>query len=799
MWRDLLLAVRWLKRNPSLTLAVVAILGLGIGASTAVFSVVDPVLLRPLPYQAADRLVQVTESTPTRVYDSVPASDFRYWRHRVGAFDQVVPFRKDMVAITNVPTPDQVWAVRTAGRLFSLIGANARLGRTLIDADDAGASAPVVMSDRLWRRLFHADPSIVGRAITISGETYTIAGVLAPDFEFYSSAIDLWLPLRMTPASDYAVSVIARMKNGVSLAQAQANLNIAARELRERDPQHDAGLKIRAAAWSEDPGPYYKRSLECLLAAVALLLLIACANTGSLLLSRTVQRQKEIAIRASIGAPFRRVMRQLLAESLALAGLAAAVGIGAAWAMLKLLTRQLTALPVNIPHISRVAINGRVLVFDCALCVVLACLCSIAPVLLASRTDFQAALRNAHSGGSRHSARIFSVLVASEAALAFLLLAGSGLLIRSVSGLRHADNGFRPDHVLTLRVPIGTLTAPRPTGQYDTRTRQAEFYARVLARLEHLPQISAVAVVNNPPLSHVNTSLSTQFRSADGAPMAITTRTISPQYFAAMGTPLLRGRLFSDGDTLDSPPVAIINEYMARHMFPDRDAVGRFLPSQKPGTRGAKIVGVVKDAWQLDYSAPITGELYLPFRQLIFGSFMSTFVVRTTADPVSLAPAIRREVWSIDPNEPVTKIETLRDVIDDAIWIPRFSAWIFSVMALMALALTAAGIYAVVAYTSALRARELGIRVAVGAAPGDVVADVLRRIMIPLLYGLVVSVAAALLVTKLIASLLYGVGPGDPLTYAISFLLLAGMGVLASVRPAWKAATADPLAALRTE
>jgi putative ABC transport system permease protein len=800
MWRDLLLALRWLKRNPSLTLAVMAILGLGIGASTAVFSIVDPVLLRPLPYQAAARLVGVTESTPQRMSDSIPAADFRYWRDRVSAFDQVVPFRKDMVAITNVDTPDQVWAVRTAGRLFALIGASARLGRTLIDADDDGASAPVVLSDRLWRRLFHGDPAVVGRAITISGETYTIAGILAPDFEFYSSAIDLWLPLRMTPASDYAVSVIARVKNGVSLAQTQADLNIAARELRERDPKNGAGLRIRAAAWSEDPGAYYKRSLECLLGAVGLLLLIACANTGSLLLSRTVHRQKEIAIRASIGAPLRRVVRQLLAESLALAALAAAVGIGAAYVTLKLLTRQLATLPVNIPHISRVAINGRVLVFDCVLCVLLACLCSIAPVLLASRTDFQAALRNAHSGGSRRSARIFSALVASEAALAFLLLAGSGLLIRSVSDLRHADNGFRPDHVLTLRVPIGTLTAPRPTGKYDSRSRQAEFYGRVLARLERLPQISAAAVVNNPPLSHVNTSLSTVFRSPEGTPMAVTTRTISPQYFAAMGTPLLHGRLFSNADTVDSAPVAIINEYMARHLFPDRDAVGQFLPSEQgPPKLGAKVVGVVKDAWQMDYTAPITGELYLPVRQLIFGTFMSTFVIRTTADPVSLAPAIRREVWSIDPNEPVTKVETLRDLIDDAIWIPRFSAWIFSVMALMALALTAAGIYAVVAYTSALRARELGIRVAVGAAPSDIVTDVLQRIMIPLVSGLLVSAGAALLVSKLMASLLYGINPDDPLTYAASFLLLAGMGALASVRPAWKAAKADPLVALRTE
>lgn len=782
--RDVLLAARWLRRNPLLTLSIVAILGLGIAASTAVFSVVDPVLLRPLPYQAADRLVAVTESTPKRLFDSTPAADFRYWSERSGAFDQIVPFRKDMVTITNVPTPDQVWAIRTAGRLFELIGARAELGRTLVDSDDN----VVVLSNRLWRGMFHADPAILGRAIAVSGETYTVAGVLPADFEFYSAAVDLWLPLRVTPASDFLVGVLARLKNGVSLERARADLEISAGELSARDPQNDAGLRINVNPWREDPSKQYDRSLECLLAAVGLLLLIACANASSLLLSRTVQRQKEIAIRASIGAPFRRVVGQLLAESLVLAALACVAGAGAAWLTLKVLVRQLAALPVNIPHISRVALNGRILLFDCAACVLVACMCTVAPVLFARRTDVQNVLRGGQSAGGRHSARIFSALIASQAALAFLLLTGSGLLIRTVENLQHADNGFLPDHVLTVRVPIGSLTAPRPTGDYDTKPRQMEFYSRVLARLERMPQISAAALVNNPPLSHVNTSTT--------MPVPNSTRTISPQYFAAMGTPLVRGRLFTDADTLDSRPVAIINEYLARELFPDRDAVGQFLPGEK---RAPEVVGVVKNAWQLDYNAPVIGEVYLPFRQFIFGTFMSTFVIRSTADPQSLAAAIRREVAAIDPNEPVTKIETLRDVIDDAIWIPRFSAWIFTAMALMAMALIATGIYAVVAYTSALRMRELGIRVAVGAAPGNIAADILRRIAVPLAAGAVIGVAAAMVLSRFVASLLYGVRPDDPTTYLACFALLMAMGAIAAIRPAWKAAIQDPLASLRTE
>ncbi len=796
MIRDLLLAVRWLRRNIFLTVAITGILGLGIGASTAVFSLVDPVLLRPLPYQAADRLVAVTESTPQRVFDSVPAADFRYWRERDPAFDQVVAFHKDMVTITNVPAPDQVWAIRTQGRLFELIGAHAKLGRTLIDADDDPGSPPAaVLSDRLWRGLFHADPAIIGRPVTISDETFTVAGVMAPDFEFYSSGIDVWLPLRMTAASDYLLSVLARLKAGVSMEQARAELATSARELSERDPRNDAGLRIHVAPWRENPGPQYTRSLECLLAAVGLLLLIACANASSLLLSRTVRRQKEIAIRSSIGAPFSRVVRQLLAESLVLAGLSAGLGIATAWVTLRFLVRQLAALPINIPHVSRVALDGRILAFDCVLCGFVAGLCTVAPVLFARRTDIQNVLRG-HGSGGRHSARIFSILVASQAGLAFLLLAGSVLLIRSVDSLRHADNGFRPDHVLTLRVPIGTLTAPRPGAKYDTKARQQEFYARVLARLERMPQIGAVAVVNNPPLSHVTTS--TQLRSFSGAPVQNVTRTISAQYFAVMGTPLLRGRLFGAGDTADSPKVAIINDFLARQLFPGRDAVGQFLPGEGAHA-GPEVVGVVKNAWQTSYSAPTYGEVYLPFRQFIFGTFMATFVVRTTADPVTIASAIRHEIAAIDPNQPVTKIETLGDIIDEAIWIPRFSAWIFSAMALMALALTAAGIYAVVAYTSALRARELGIRVAIGAAPRDVAADVLRRVMIPLAAGLAASAIAAVGLSRLLTSLLYGVSPEDPMTYLVCFALLAALGIAAAIRPAWKAATADPLTALRAE
>lgn len=790
MIHDLIWAWRWLRKNPLFTAAATAILGLGIGANTAVFSIVDAVLLRPLPYQSSDRLVRVDEMATKRMVSGVPANDYLRWRERTDLFARTVPYLKDTVTITG-GEPDQVVALRTAGGLFPMLGVRARLGRTLAESDsDAGSTQAVVISDRLWRRRFHADPAVVGRPITLSGEVFTIAGVMGREFEFPSSDVELWAPLHVTPAIKMYLQVVASMRPGVTLGQARGALEIVARQMEREDPVQHAGLKFDVSPWSETADRKYELTLVFVLVAVGFVLLIACADVGSLLLSRAVQRQKEIAIRASLGASLWRVVRQLLAESLVLAVLGSAAGMIVARYALRWLSNQLAALPIVLPHLQRVELNGRVLLFNTALCLVLAILCSLAPVLLAGRTDVQGVLRTGRTGGaSKGSTRLFALLIAAEAGFAFLLLVGSGLMVRSLIRLQQEDHGFHPDHVLTMRVPVGMRTQIGPPGKYDTRPRQIAYFREILERIERIPGLQA-AIVNNLPLSGVTSSLS--------LPVPNSTRTISPRYFAVMGIPLIAGRVFTDADQAGAPGVAIINEYLAHQLFPDRDPVGQALPSES-GKPGATIVGVVKNTSQLSIEQPAKSEIYVPIRQFIFAAFMSTVVVRTSGDPLALASALQKEVWAVDPDQPVVKVETMNDVVADSIWRPRFSAWIFSVLGGLAVLLTSAGVYSVVAYTTSLRAHEVGVRVALGAAPRQVVAVILRGAMIPLTAGLAISVVAALFLSRLLTSLLYGVSSSDALTYCSACLLVLGIGAVASARPAWQAATGDPLQALRNE
>ena len=797
MIRDLLGAMRFFGKNPLFTLAVTAILGLGIGANTAAFCIVDAVLLRPLPYKAAERLVRIEEANPKLVIKTIAAEDYRLWGNRSDIFETTAPFRKDVVTLTNLNEPEQVFAERTSAQVFSLLGVPARLGRSLIDSDDLpGAPNVAVLSDRLWRRLFHADPGVIGRAITASEEVYTIVGVMPVEFEYPAANIDMWIPLRLTSGFIGRLEVAARLRPGLSLAQVQSAMDIVARQLQQQNTKENAGLRMVISPWRETLDRQYQLSLLFILAAVGLVLLIACANVGSLLLSRAVRRQKEIAIRAALGADLCRILRQLLAESFVLAVAGSAAGILTARYAVEFLLAQLIALPIILPHMQRVALNSRVLLVNTGLCILVACLSSLAPVLLARKTDLQDVLRRGFSGGSKGSARLFSILIASEAAFAFLLLVSSGLLLRSLIRLEQADNGFRTEHVLTMRVPIGTLTRPRPTGKYQDMARQISFYRDVLDRFERTPGVKAAAVVNNLPLS--GSSTSTVYKDLDGSIFPVMTRTISPNYFAVMGTPLIRGRAFREADHADSPRVAIINEYLAHHLFPGRDPVGQFLPDEE-GSNEVAVVGVVKNSWQLSYNEPAKGEVFIPYRQYMFGTFLAAIVVRTSGEPLTLADSLRKQVWAVDASEPVTKVETLADVIADSIWRPRFSAWIFSVLGGLALLLTSVGIYGVVTYTTSLRVRDIGIRVALGASPRRVIMTVLRDAMLPLGAGLAISLTAALFLTRLLTSLLYETNGADPITYICASALLLGIGLVASIRPAWRAATADGVVHLTGE
>lgn len=797
MTRDLLWALRWLRKNPLFTIGVVLIFALGIGANTAVFTIVDAVLLRPLPYKSADRLIRIDETATKRLVSGVPAQDYLRWHDRSDLFARTVPYIQDFVTLTGSGEPDQVVGIRTSGTLFPLLGVPAQIGRTLALSDDEPGSPMVaVISDRLWHRRFQGDRSVIGRALTISDEPFTIAGVMPPEFEFPSPRIELWIPLRLPPNFNKWLQVAAGLAPGISLPQVRSALAVVARQMEQEDPKENAGLRIEVSPWSEAADRKYELTLVFVLAAVGLVLLIACADVAGLLLSRAVERQKEIAIRTSLGSGFWRVARQLLAESLMLALLGSVAGITVAHYLLRFLSNQLAALPIFLPHLQRVSLNARVLGFNTALCLLIAILCSLAPVLLARRTDIQSVLRGTGAGASR-SSRIFATLIACEAAFAFLLLVGSGLMLRSLIRLQQEDHGFRPDHVLTMRVPVGMPTQLGPPGKYDTRPRQMAYYREILDRVQRIPGIRAVAVVNNLPLSTVNAA--TPIQGPDGRSMAASTRTISPQYFSAMGIPLIAGRVFTDADQTGAPGVAIVNEYLARQLFPNRSPLGQPLPAPQSNGPAVTIVGVVKDTPQMRYDRPAEFELYRPIRQFIFAAFMSTIVARTSGDPLSVVEAMQKAVWSVDPNQPVVKIETMNDVISNSIWMPRFSAWIFSILGGMAALLTSVGVYGVVSYTASLRAHEVGIRVALGASPHNVATVILRGAMIPLAVGLAVSLLAALFSSRLLSSLLYEISSDDPITYLSSGVLILAIGALASALPAWKASIGDPIQALRAQ
>jgi putative ABC transport system permease protein len=793
MLADLGFAWRRLAKNPWFLLAVVGILTLGIGANTAVFSVADAALLRPPPYRAAERLVNIKQTTPQWEMSVIAADDYLFWANRSDLFQKIVPYRPDIVTLTNVGDPDQVFIVRTSAQMFSLLGVRPRLGRTLLDSDDSpqGENSAVI-SDRLWRRKFNADPKAIGRTIEMSGEAFTIVGVMPPEFEFPQPQEEMWVPLRLHPGAAGPLEVVARLRAGVTAAQAESAMQPVARELERRAPRDKRGLRISVSPWKDRFGARFAQSSALMLAAVGMVLLIACANVSSLLLSRAVERQRDLAVRAALGAGFWRIARELLAESLILAVLGSLTGFFLARILLRLFLRELTALPFALPHLQSVGLNHRALLFHAVVCVFLACICTLAPIAFASRTDVHGVLRGGMGGNGRRSSRLFSVLIASEAAFAFLLLAGSGLMVRSLIRLENADTGFHADHVLTMRVPIGTQMQSNPAGKYDTRARQIEFYHQILDRLSIVPGVRAAAVVNNLPLSEANTT--TVYRGLDGKPLGVMTRTVSEQYFAVMGIRLLQGHLFSDRE----PDGIVINRYLANLFFPDRNALGENLPGDRSGSKTV-VVGVVANSWRRSYDEPAAGEIYIYYRKYMFGTFLSTFVVRTSGNPLALADTLRREVWAVDASEPVMKVETMDDIIADTIWQPRFSAWIFAALGGLALLLTAAGIYGVVAYTTALRTKDLGIRVALGATPQDVVALVLREALLPLASGLIAGLIGALLLSRLLASLLYQTRQNDAFTYLSATALLLAVGVFACMRPAMRASTADPLRSLRAE
>ncbi|HEX3742700.1 MAG TPA: ABC transporter permease [Bryobacteraceae bacterium] len=807
---DLRLAVRALARNRGLTAVIVLSLALGIGANTALFSVADALFLKPLPYPEADRLAVLWLRAPgIGIPQDWPSPgeyiDIVTQNH---SFSEVAISQGRNLTIAGLDEPERVDGLATSSNLFTMLGAKPLYGRVLLPQDDApGQPAVAVLSYGIWRRLFHADPNIVGRGVTLNNTAYTVAGVLRPEFRLNHEAMqtvnnidrcDIYLPLPLAADAvnrrgDENYNLTARLKPGVSLAQAQADIAVIAGRIREKD-KRDRSFTIGVVSLVDQVVGNLRRIVLVLFAAVGLVLLIACANVANLLLSRATGREKEIAVRTALGAGRWALVRQLLAESVVL-GLAGGTG-GVAIALAALQAVR-TINPGNIPRLEDIRIDGGVLGFTFAVSVITGILFGLAPALRAAHVDLNSSLKSGGrgsqgAGGFRFAHhRLRSLLVVSEVAVSLMLLTGAGLLVRSFIQLSAVPPGFQPGHVLSLRVAaIGT--------RYHEAAGVREFYRQVTDRIAHLPGAQSSGLVSALPLTPTVGwgGISVEgFTPAPGQEFQSDMRTASPDYFRTMEIPLMAGRFFGDHDTPDSRPVAIVDQTFARRFWPHGDAVGKhiwFDPKDPYTIVG--VVGTVKE-----YGLDTEGKAVTYFSSTRNSSSVAYLVVRTTADPAALTASVVREIHAIDPTVAVYDVQTMDGRVYESLARPRFATAMLSVFALFALALAAVGVYGVMSFQVTQSAHDIGVRLALGAGRGDIVGMVVRQGMLLVGAGAVVGLACAALLTSAMATLLFGVSAHDLTTFGAvtAFLLLTAL--VASYIPALRATRLDPLAVLRDE
>jgi len=812
---DLRYALRGLRRSPGFTAVAVIALALGIGANTAIFSVVNAVLLRPLPYRDSGRLVVVDERriTGPEVHNVSPAN-FLDWREQNRVFDPISAAFLWGVNLTGRGEAEQISGLQVTSNLFTLLGAQAELGRTFLPEEgQPGAKRVVLLSHALWQRRFGSDPGIVGQAIALSGESYTVAGVMPAGFGFppyWATRAELWAPMQFdarfaSMRGGRMLRVFGRLKPGVSLKQAQAEMDLITERLRRQYPGENAEMGALVQPMHEKVVGSIRPALLVLLGAVGCVLLIACANVANLLLARATGRQKEMAIRTAVGAGSGRIIRQLLTESLLLSMVGGAVGLLlAAWgvqALIAALGRTLTQGAGIIPRFQEIGIDLPVLGFTLALTLVTGIVFGLAPALQSTNLDLNGLLKDSAGGGIKLGGRRSrATLVVAEVALAEVLLIGAGLLLHSFWQLQQVDPGFRAEHVLAAEVSVAG------SGFVD---RQLPFYTQLMQKLEALPGVMSVGAINHLPLAG---DIWTFDFTVEGLPTpppgqepSAAYRIISPRYFGTMGTPLMRGRAFDAHDVEGEPMVAIISEAMARRNWPNQDPIGkRFKMGHADSTNPwLTVAGVARNVKQSEWAEEPGPELYLPYLQHpeYFSGHASsymTFVVRTTGDPAALASAFRHEVAAFDRNLPVSNMATLEAVVSDAQWRPRFNMLLLSIFAATALALAVVGIFGVISYAVAQRTREIGIRMALGAKPGDVLALVVKQGLGLALAGVAIGLSAAAVVTRGMSSLLYGISATDPLAFAGVSVVLIAAALTATYLPARRAAKVDPMISLRS-
>jgi putative ABC transport system permease protein len=813
LWQDLRYGARTLLKNPGFTLIAVLTLGLGIGANTAIFSVVNGVLLRPLPYHEPERIVTLLN------YGRGPVSpaNFLDFRSDSQSFAQMAAAEAWGGSLASADRAESISGLRMGEGLFAMLGERPLLGRTLQSEDyQPGKDHVVTLSHKLWQRAFGGDPNIVGRNITLSGESYTVVGVMPPQFQFppfWSTRAEMWAPLdlrsRATARGGNSLRVFARLKPGVTLQQAQAEVDAVNGRLIQAYPEANAGLNIRVDPLNEKVVGNVRPALLVLSGAVGFVLLIACVNVACLLLARAAMRTSEMAVRLALGAGRWRIVRQLLTESLLLSLGGAAVGIllavwGVDW-LTTLLAGNSNSFSVRLPRLSQIKIDAMALGFTLAVSLGASLLFGLVPALAASKPDLNQALKESARGAAGGRRRLRETLVVIELALALVTLIGAGLLMNSFLKLQAVDPGFNPRNALAMTVSLAGAS------QYVGPAREA-FYRQLTDRLATLPGVESVSAINHLPLAG---DLWTRSLTIEGRPLPppgqgieVAFRVSRPGYFRTMDIPLRAGRDFTERDMPDAPGVIILNETLARRHWPSEDPVGKRVTLDNPRDNSREprwliVVGVVKDVKQDSWTDAPMNEIYLPFQQsrdFYAGRFASmTLVLRASVEPQSLAAAAQETVRSLDRGLPVSSLSTMEQVIADALWQQRFNLQLIGIFAALAMTLAAIGLYGVMSYSVAQRAREVGLRMAMGADRLDVLKLVVGQGMKLALAGMALGLLASVALTRLMEKLLFGVSATDFSTFAVIAILLMLVALVACLIPARRATKVDPMIALRYE
>jgi putative ABC transport system permease protein len=789
---DLRHGARMLLKTPGLSLAAVLMLAVGIGGNTALFSVIDAVLLRPLPYKEADRLVRLLDIQQNGL-DSAPHSYPEYldWKDQTGVFRSVAASFITQVAFAGQGEPENLRVQRASASLLPMLGVTPPLGRLFGPEDESPQGARVaLLGDGLWRRRFGADPAVLGRVLTLDGDPWTVIGVLPRGFE-YQGVPDVVLPLRLDTERAgrglHFIPLIAALQDGVSLERARADVKVISERMRtDKITEHG----IRFVPLKEFVVGGTRATLLLLLGALACLLLIACANVAGLLLSRVVSRRREIAVRLALGAGRRDIVRQFLVESGLLALCGALLGTAVAWWGLDLLK----ALPATgIPRLREAQLDGRVLLFTTLLASASAVVFGLAPALQALATNLNSTLNDAGRGSTGAQQRLRQTLVIGEVALSLVLLIGAGLLLESLLGVLRVDRGFDASGVLTAEIALSRKG-------YKEAADQAAFFDQVLQRVGALPGVEAVAITNSPPLGGNSTDSDIlveghAFKPGDNTDCDL--RRVSPDYLRVMRIPLLRGRAFTPHDGPQAPAVVLVNQAFVDRFLPGVDPIGRRVDAQWETHGWQEIVGVVGNVRHDTLETPTRPEIYLPFAQVPMNDM--SVVLRAAGDPVRLTAAVRAQVFAVDAGQPVYLVRTMDDIVATSVGARRFTSSLVGIFALLALFLAAIGLYGVMAFWVAQRRREIGVRMALGANRRDVVRLVVTHAMTLLGCGLALGFAAALGAVRLIEGLLYGVTGRDPLVLAGIPLVVLVVALLACYVPARRAARVDPMVALRTD